>query len=754
MYRRCIGIMLLLVAVLASSAAATTELVSKDPYGGPGNGHSWWSSISGDGRYIAYTSKATNLLPGINYDWNVYLYDAATKETKLVTRSYLGSDVYGLSTDATVSGNGEYVVFYTSSTNLIPAEPGSMAGAYRYTIADGSLERISEDANGVGLYGYWEYPDISADGKLAVFADRNNAYIKNLENGQLDRLNKHYAYPQNRSGNAGYPKISGDGRYVVFAATGGSLIPGTTPPGNHLYVYNVASKENFLLMENVSSYPQSFISHDGRFVTFHTTTPNVDPNNPSDGSVQLAYFCDRDADQDGIYDEPGTVTFEQVGIGPLQADGYSIYDLSPNGRYALVSTWIGSHSNLYVYDRISKSFEILNFTYQGQTTTTHGGIGGLSSNGKYVSFSVGGSGMTPDDLGGYIDVFLTDRARDEDGDLFDNVDDCNDQDPAINPAATEIPYNGIDENCNGMNDEGDQDGDGFSIHLDCNDNDVAINPEAAEIIYNGIDENCNGLADDDDLDQDGYLLADDCNDSDPAINPGQSEIPYNGIDENCNGPADDDDLDQDGYLLADDCNDADAAINPGQTETPYNGIDENCNGATDDTDFDLDGFDYTADCNDSDVGVNPAAYEIFGNGIDENCNGPEDDTQADVIVDSLADEVQELPLDALLPPPDATNNTTSATEVANNRITSLQNQVNGVSDLLSTINASMIDADKLTVFSQALLDLNDILVKTDGFYGGNPNNDWVTTQKGQDALYPLISSTIAFVQGEIDKLVP
>ncbi len=129
----------------------------------------------------------------------------------------------------------------------------------------------------------------------------------------------------------------------------------------------------------------------------------------------------------------------------------------------------------------------------------------------------------------------------------------------------------------------DLDYDGYALPEDCNDNDPLIFPGAAEVPYNGVDENCNGMTDDDDLDADGYTSAEDCDDNNAKINPAATEIPYNGVDENCNGMADDDDLDNDGYKASVDCDDNNANINPGATEILGNGIDENCNGSADDT---------------------------------------------------------------------------------------------------------------------------------------------------------------------------
>lgn len=124
----------------------------------------------------------------------------------------------------------------------------------------------------------------------------------------------------------------------------------------------------------------------------------------------------------------------------------------------------------------------------------------------------------------------------------------------------------------------DVDGDGYSANYgDCDDLDSLINPAQIEIPFNGVDDDCNPLTLDDDGDQDGYTDTDDCDDNNFAINPGQAEIPYNGVDDDCDQNTLDDDLDQDGYVLYEDCNDQDSLINPSMIEIPNNGIDDDCN---------------------------------------------------------------------------------------------------------------------------------------------------------------------------------
>jgi Secretion system C-terminal sorting domain/Putative metal-binding motif len=105
----------------------------------------------------------------------------------------------------------------------------------------------------------------------------------------------------------------------------------------------------------------------------------------------------------------------------------------------------------------------------------------------------------------------------------------------VNSGVLEIPYNGVDDDCDETTLDDDLDGDGFNLADDCDDNNALINSAAVEIIYNGLDDDCNAATLDNDLDQDGFNLADDCDDNNAAINTAAEEIPNNGIDEDCDG---------------------------------------------------------------------------------------------------------------------------------------------------------------------------------------------------------------------------
>jgi IgGFc binding protein/Putative metal-binding motif len=255
----------------------------------------------------------------------------------------------------------------------------------------------------------------------------------------------------------------------------------------------------------------------------------------------------------------------------------------------------------------------------GDTSTGQGGAGATTST------SQGGNGGQGASTGG------NDPSIDDDGDGFsENDGDCNDNDPNVHPDAEEVCNDGIDNNCNGAQDDSevDGDGDGFGPCLgDCDDDDPTINPAAPEVDGDNIDNNCDGIVDAD-FDSDGFTEADgDCDDANPDVNPGETELCNDGLDNDCNGFADANEPDQDMDSFGPcggDCDDTDAAVNPNAPEIDGDGIDNNCDNLVD-LDIDGDGFTVTnGDCADTNPAINPSVLEVCGDNIDNDCDGQTD----------------------------------------------------------------------------------------------------------------------------------
>ena len=259
------------------------------------------------------------------------------------------------------------------------------------------------------------------------------------------------------------------------------------------------------------------------------------------------------------------------------------------------------------------SFEMYNS--EGNLVGTGQGAGSYDLIFEGITYTDGDMIFSQQVLSG-IDCDDNDAAivGDDDGDGFSYCSgDCDDDDANINPSATEVWYDGIDQNCDSLSDF-DQDGDGIDTsEADCN-NDGTTETEC-DLDGDGAADWLGGSDCDDtdatitgDDDGDGFsYCSGDCDDTDPNINPDSPETYYDGIDTNCN-TADEFDADLDGDMFAElDCD------NDGV-------IDASC-------DFDGDGVDdYIAgtDCDDSDASINGLDTDLDGFASCEDSSGLSD----------------------------------------------------------------------------------------------------------------------------------
>jgi Tol biopolymer transport system component len=420
------------VAAMPSAAFAaegTTERVSVATDGTQGNGESVLPTMSGDGRYVAFSSSASNLVPGdTNGFEDAFVHDRQAGTIERVSVATGGTQGNARSPFPAISGDGRYVAFGSAASNLVTGDTNGFGDVFLHDRHTGTTERVSVATDGTQADGdSTSFSDvtISADGRHIAFSseatnlvpgDTNNGvdvFVHDRLSGTTERVSVGSGRTQ---ANGIFPGISSDGRYVAFTSRA-NVVPGDTNAADDVFVHDRQSGATERVSvatdgtegNDNSGATRSSVSADGRYVAFTSLASNLVPDDTN--STFDAFVHDRQ-----------TGTTERVSVATDGTEGNdisSVGSITPDGRYVtlgsvasnLVPGDTNGTSDAFLHDRQTGTTELISVAADGTQGNAQSGPGfsSISTDGRFVAFHSDSSNLVPGDTNGLSDVFVHDR---------------------------------------------------------------------------------------------------------------------------------------------------------------------------------------------------------------------------------------------------------------------------------------------------------------------------------------------------------
>jgi Tol biopolymer transport system component len=274
----------------------TTELVSLGNSGNEVSDGCYWPSISDDGRYVVFQSPSMHLVAN-NTNGGVFLRDRQLGTTEIVSVSSSGVQADGYSYHASISGDGRYVAFLSTASNLVQVGTNGVAEVFVRDRQLGTTEIVSVSTTGLPAHGNNTAVGISSDGRYVAFASYGANLVPNDLNGSIDvfvrdrllgttelaSVATNGAQGNSSSGSIFPISISSDGRFVAFSSFASNLVPGDTNNDYDVFVRDRVNGTTEIASVSTSGAPanqdsfQVAVSADGRFAAFATGSTNLVP---------------------------------------------------------------------------------------------------------------------------------------------------------------------------------------------------------------------------------------------------------------------------------------------------------------------------------------------------------------------------------------------------------------------------------------------------------------------------------------------
>jgi Tol biopolymer transport system component len=338
----------------------TVTLASATAGGMQAEGDSTSPSISADGRFIAFESNATELLPGLDPIFPggppfsvIFVKDLETGELVLASATATGSPAIGSSLEASISADGRFVAFSSDAANLVPGGDtnGSATDVFVKNLQTGELTLASATAAGRQGNGFTDQPSISADGRFVAFRSGStnlvpggdttpgvsDVLVKDLQTGELILVSA-TAMGTQADEESSEPSISAGGRFVVFTSDAGNLLPAPDRNGIFLapdvFVKDLWTGALTLVSASASGLQGNrfstaigdrLISDDGHFVAFTSAATDLDPAGDANGTIPDVFVKDL---------RTGEVALASVSTAGVQGKASSFADsISADGRF-------------------------------------------------------------------------------------------------------------------------------------------------------------------------------------------------------------------------------------------------------------------------------------------------------------------------------------------------------------------------------------------------------------------------------------
>jgi Tol biopolymer transport system component len=354
--------------------SGTTERVNVDSNGGQSNGFSglFGIAISSDGRYVAFESQAGNLVLGdTNGARDIFLRDLVSGTTERVSVGSNGAQGDADSLHPSISPDGRYVAFESDATNLVPADTNGQGDVFVRDRLSGITELASVSTPGAQGNGRSQIPSISADGRYVAFASEATNLVSGDTNGRVDifvrdrhagtteRVSVQTGFAQG-NGNSNWPSISMNGRYVSFTSDATNLVGGDTNGRDDVFLRDRrdGTTERVSVaaggVEGNGHSSEAWISADGRLVAFRSNSTNFFPGTTSN---QYWIFV-----RDRLLDTTEIACLTASGSLPDGGSGEA--SVSANGRYVvfrsnatnLVPGDTNALTDVFLHDRNATGF--------------------------------------------------------------------------------------------------------------------------------------------------------------------------------------------------------------------------------------------------------------------------------------------------------------------------------------------------------------------------------------------------------------